>query len=164
MVTMPPKDLRGPVPPQDRPQAEPPPSASSVPDSRRQASRAASPPRALAVSAGQGDGVGGPDVPCQREPLPLCEVIGGLLELSDLLDGQLRQRLAAYREGYQHGREEGYDAGYDDGIAERKRAQQDIVEALRVHARRWELRGEPRARETFGRPHPGDYPGRKGAA
>lgn len=100
----------------------------------------------------------------RAEPLPLSEVIGGLLELSDLLDGQLRQRLAAYREGYQHGRDAGYDAGYDAGIAERKRVQQDMVEALKVHARRWELRGEPRARETFGKPHPDDYHGREGAA
>jgi hypothetical protein len=92
--------------------------------------------------------------------VPLCEVIGGLLELSDLLDGQLRQRLAAYREGYEHGREVGYDDGYDDGIAERKRVQQDMVEALKVHGRRWELRGEQRAREAFGRPRPGDFAGR----
>ena len=88
-------------------------------------------------------------------------MVGGLLEYSDLLDGQLRQRLAAYRQGHEDGREVGYDAGYEDGIAERKRAQQDIVAALKVHARRWELRGEPRARETFGKPHPGDYQGRE---
>ena len=87
-----------------------------------------------------------------------------LLTLSDLLDGHLRLRLAAYREGYETGHDAGYDQGYDDGIACRKRAQQDLVEALQVHARRWELRGEPRARETFARPHPDDYQGRKGAA
>ena len=108
-----------------------------------------------------------PSVPHQRvpaEPVPLSEVIGGLLELSDLLDGQLRQRLAAYREGYEDGHDAGYDQGYEDGIAERKRAQQDMLEALKVHARRWVLRGEPRARETFGRPHPGDFKGKEGAA
>lgn len=91
-------------------------------------------------------------------------MIGSLIELSDLLDDQLAERLKAYRVGYEHGRGVGYDQGYDDGIAERKRVQQDLVEALKVHGRRWVLRGEPRARETFGKPHPGDYPGRKGAA
>ncbi|HEY7325288.1 MAG TPA: hypothetical protein VH520_10730 [Streptosporangiaceae bacterium] len=109
----------------------------------------------------------GAGVPRQRDPadpVPLAEVIGSLLEYSDVLDGQLRLRLAAYREGFEHGREAGYDQGYDDGIAERKRVQQDLVEALRVHGRRWVLRGEPRARETFSQPHPDDYQGRKGAA
>jgi hypothetical protein len=91
-------------------------------------------------------------------------VIGGLLEFSDLMDKQLAMQLAAYREGYEDGRQVGYDNGYDDGIAERKRAQQDIVATLKVHGRRWELRGEPRARETFGKPHPADYQGSEGTA
>lgn len=87
-----------------------------------------------------------------------------LLDLSDERDGQLQLRLDAYRQGYEDGRDAGYDRGYEDGIAERKRAQQDLVEALKIHARRWVVRGEPRARETFGRPHPGDFKGRNGAA
>ena len=101
-----PPDAKGPGAPHARADAaESPPSASSVPNPRRETSPAASAARPLAVDAGQGGDVGGPDVPCQCDPAPLCEVIGGLLELSDLLDGQLRQRLAAYREGYEHGRE-----------------------------------------------------------
>lgn len=86
-----------------------------------------------------------------------------LLELSDLLDASLCLRLAAYREGYERGREAGYQVGYADGALDRKHAQQDLLKALQVHARRWELRGEPRARETFSQPHRDDFTGR-GAA
>jgi hypothetical protein len=93
------------------------------------------------------------------EPVPLGEVIGGVLELSDLMDGQLRLRLAAYREGYETGREAGYDRGYEDGVLDRKRAQQDLLEEFRIVERRWTVRGETRARETFGQPHRDDYRG-----
>jgi hypothetical protein len=60
-----PRDVSGPVPPQDRPGAESPPSASRYPDSRREASGPASPPRLLSDGAGQDGGPGGPGVPCQ---------------------------------------------------------------------------------------------------
>lgn len=95
-------------------------------------------------------------------PVQLGTAIISLLEHSDAMDAQLRLRLAAFREGYAAGHQAGYDRGYDDGIMERKRTQQDMLDQLKVHARRWELRGEPRARETFALPHPGDYPGQAG--
>jgi hypothetical protein len=83
-----------------------------------------------------------------------------LLELSDERDWWERRLAAAERAAYQRGQADGYDRGYVDGIAERKHEQQSMVEALQVFARRWEMRGQQRARDTFGRPHPGDYPGR----
>jgi hypothetical protein len=91
--------------------------------------------------------------------VPLAEAVAELLELSDLLDGQLRMRLAAFREGYELGGEAGYQAGYVDGILARKHAQHQLVEDLAVYLRRWDGR-----REDFGKPRPGDYPGRGGAA
>ncbi len=97
------------------------------------------------------------------EPAPLHEVVDGLLDYSDLLDGLLRLRLAAYREGYETGRNAGYAQGYADGVLDRKHAQRDLLQGLQVHARRWGVRGEARSRETFGRPHPDDFTGR-GAA
>jgi hypothetical protein len=98
------------------------------------------------------------------DPVPLRQAVTELLELSDLLDGQLRMRLAAFREGYELGLEVGYCGGHVDGVAHRKHAQQDVFEQLQVYVRRWELRGEPRTRERFGDPHPDDYEGREGAA
>jgi len=97
--------------------------------------------------------------PIARHPDGLRDALSGLLEYSDLMDTQLRLRLAAFREGYDTGRETGYAQGYADGVLDRKHTQQDIYEALRLSVRRWELRGEPRSQGTFGRPHPGDYPG-----
>jgi hypothetical protein len=83
-----------------------------------------------------------------------------LLALSDERDWWERRLHAAECAAFDRGVAYGYDRGYDDGIADRKREQQYMLEALQVHGRRWEVRGEPRSRETFGQPDPGDYPGR----
>jgi hypothetical protein len=94
-------------------------------------------------------------------------VIGGLLELSDVLDGQLRLRLAAYREGYQVGHEDGYRAGRQDMADELADAWNRIAaEPLRrpTHAELEKRRWGPGGRARFGDPRPGDYQGRKGAA
>jgi hypothetical protein len=104
-------------------------------------------------------------VPCQREPEQLTEVIGGLLEQSDLLDGQLRLRLAAFREGYQFGHEAGYTEGRQDMADELAAAWNRIAGPIsridpQFLRRRWSVRGELRDRETFGQPSPGDFKGR----
>lgn len=88
-----------------------------------------------------------------------------LLKLSDERDQWERWLLDAARAAY--------EAGYADGRAD-ERAEADRAWASRprqrvrdgdaladVEARRWELRGERRTRETFGRPHPADYKGQR---
>jgi hypothetical protein len=91
-----------------------------------------------------------------------------LVSVSDLLDGQLRLRLEAYREGYQRGHQAGYAAGRQDLADEFAEAWNDIARPVTradpaLQRRRWTLRGEQRTRETFGRPHRDDFTGR-GAA
>jgi hypothetical protein len=98
-----------------------------------------------------------------REAVALRLVVDGLLGYSDLLDAELRLRLATWRDGYREGHKAGYAAGFADGVLDRKHAQRDLLQELKVCARRWTVRGEPRARETFSRPHPDDFTG-QGAA
>ena len=89
-----------------------------------------------------------------------------LLEVSDLLDDQLRERLQAFREGWRAAElahADDYDLGYVAGLLRRKHLEHNAVDVAKVYARRWELRGEPRTRRTFGQPHPDDFAGR-GAA
>ena len=86
-----------------------------------------------------------------------------LLELSDERDAQLRLRLDAWRDGWRADEtREGdrYEAGFADGAMALKDVQHDIYQGIRQERERWAVRGEPRTREAFGRPHPGDYPGR----
>ena len=102
------------------------------------------------------------------DPVPLRQAADELLEQSDLLDGQLRLRLAAYREGYECGREAGYAAGRQDMADELAEAWNRIARPIsRINPeflrRRWSVRGELRTREQFGQPAPGDFKGR-GAA
>lgn len=110
----------------------------------------------------------GQDNDASPEPAPLAEVLSGLLEYSDLLDGQLRMRLAAFRDGYRRGRETGYAKGRRDEAAETDRAwnriARDVARARDLpHAdlerKRWTVRGEPGTRETFSKPRRGDYTG-----
>ena len=88
---------------------------------------------------------------------------GELLELSDdrdlwehrLLDAEA----AAYAAGYAAGRaDEARDAdrAWAAIPVQRFRDSPDLAE---LEAARWTVRGEPRNRETFGQPHPDDYPG-----
>ena len=88
-----------------------------------------------------------------------CSDLAALLEVSDLLDAELRLRLAAYREGWRAAEQAhagDYSRGYADGLTRRKHAEHEAVEALRLYLRRWELRGQGRTRRTFGDPHPDD--------
>lgn len=52
-----------------------------------------------------------------------------------------------------------YEAGFADGVMALKRAQHDAHRLAELDALRWSVRGEPRSREDFGDPHPGDYRG-----
>lgn len=102
------------------------------------------------------------------DAVPLGLVVADLLELSDLLDGQLRMRLAAYREGYQLGRQAGYTEGRRDEAAERDEAWNAIARVAaradpQAMGKRWSVRGELRTQGTFGQPHAADFRGR-GAA
>lgn len=89
-----------------------------------------------------------------------------LLELSDERDRWERFLLDCERAAYA--------AGFADGRAA-ERIEADRAWSARppraaellpgvAEARRWELRGEPRTRTTFGRLHPADYQGRESAA
>jgi hypothetical protein len=96
-------------------------------------------------------------------PLSLPEALAALLELSAERDKWLARLGAEYLIGWKLG----YAAG---SAAERLEADQAWSALPRrrlpyapladVEAKRWELRGEQRTRETFGQPHPADYKGR----
>lgn len=90
---------------------------------------------------------------------------GEFLELSDERDQWQQLLITAERAAY--------SAGYADGRADERREADrawaarppqivhDGVTLAAVEARRWELRGEQRTRETFGQPHPADYQGQR---
>lgn len=92
-----------------------------------------------------------------------------LLVLSDDRDKQLHRLLeaerAAYAAGYADGRSDERieaDQAWAARPAQRTRQGDALADALAdVEARRWELRGEQRTRDTFGRPHPADYTGKR---
>jgi hypothetical protein len=90
-------------------------------------------------------------------------------ELSDLLDWWLRRLLDAERAAYIAGYAAGHHDGYERGTRQMQAEWPAIVRPLsrpsraEIEAVRWELRGERRTRETFGQPHPNDYPGQDGA-
>jgi hypothetical protein len=87
-----------------------------------------------------------------------------VVALSDERDLWQRRLLEAQRAAYR--------AGYADGRADAQRDAdrawaarpplivRDDLTCEEIEARRWELRGEQRTRETFGRPHPADFTGR----
>lgn len=95
------------------------------------------------------------------------EDTGELLGLSDERDIQLELRHRAWREGWHAGYADGYGAGHQDEAADRDREWNRIARPVArggpAHAdlerKRWTVRGEQRTRETFGQPHPDDYPG-----
>jgi hypothetical protein len=68
-----------------------------------------------------------------------------------------------WQDGYRRGFAAGADVGRGQVLAEVKATQHGIHDALAPAAEyeraRWMLRGEHRTRETFGRPHPDDFPG-----
>lgn len=86
------------------------------------------------------------------------EAVGNLLELSDLLDAQLRMRLQAFGEGWRAAEiahADDYSAGYADGLLRRKHLEHNAVDAARIGLARW----GPGGRERFADLRPGDYPG-----
>lgn len=79
---------------------------------------------------------------------------------------EIRYRCQLGRDEYDRGRSAGIEEGrraYAAEEAEQRRQAAGLVRALTVQGdverRRWELRGEPRTRETFGQAHPDDFPG-----
>ena len=93
---------------------------------------------------------------------------GNLLALSDERDQWLARTYAAWREGYRAAELDHAPAtttpGTSTASSAGKHAEHQAVEALRLYTRRWELRGEPRTRTTFGQPHPDDCPGTRRSA
>lgn len=93
---------------------------------------------------------------------------GELLELSAERDVWERRLLdaerAAYLLGYQDGRADERIEADRAWAARPPQAVSHGEDLAALEARRWELRGEPRTRETFGRPHAADYPGRQESA
>jgi hypothetical protein len=85
-----------------------------------------------------------------------------ILAGSDRADLELAARLEAWRDGWRArgiAQDGAWEAGYAAGILAFKAAQHGIVKALRLELARWD---GPRA--DFGKPRPGDYPGKAGAA
>lgn len=80
---------------------------------------------------------------------------------------ELRRQLV--REAYEHGRALGWREGYERGArlleAEWPSVVGPVITDRPDHAelerRRWTVRSEQRTRETYGQPHPDDFPGRK---
>lgn len=105
-------------------------------------------------------------------PVDLATALAELLELSDERDRWQSRLGDEYRIGWKLGYAAAIDQGRRLEAAERdrawNRAAQSIARGGRTHAelerRRWALRGDPRTRETFGQPHPDDYPGREHVA
>ena len=146
----------------------------------------ASPEPSTGVPAGQEPAERGRKLPCQPDPAPVRDAVHAYwLAESGRRDRELAARLSAWREGFAAGMAEGIDVGHGlamGEIAEEKRMQVGIVQALRDSAPpagRWHVccracrlgrhrpgcrRCEDRTRETFGQPHPDDYPGQDGAA
>ena len=99
--------------------------------------------------------------------MPLAAAVADLIDRSDHLDALLRLRLAAYREGFAAGEAahaDDFERGFTEGVMALKHTQHDAARLVQVESQRWQVRGERRARQTFGRPHPGDFPGRGDAA
>lgn len=98
------------------------------------------------------------------------QAVAELLDRSNERDLYTTRIGRAYREGWAAGRAAGYAAGRQAEAAERDREWNRIARpiarsstsAAELEAKRWTVRGERRTRETFGQPHPGDYPGQDG--
>lgn len=95
--------------------------------------------------------------------MPLHTALAELLERSDERDAWLARVIEAEESGYARGLADGVTLGRQLEAAERdeqwNRAAAPIARGGPAVADRWKLRGEPRTRQTFGRPHPADYPG-----
>lgn len=101
-------------------------------------------------------------------PVPLAAAVAGLVGESDRHQRELKLRLDCYADGYRNGFCAGAEVGRGQALAEeaaqRREAAGLVTEITEIQRARWSLRGEHRTRGTFGRPHPGDYPGKSGAA
>ena len=96
---------------------------------------------------------------------PAAQATGGLAALSDERTLWLRRLLDAERAAERRGYERGISDGYAQCAADVKAAEHAIATGIRRACGpddRWQLRGEPRTRETFAGPHPDDYVPRGG--
>ena len=96
---------------------------------------------------------------------PAAQATGGLAALSDERTLWLRRLLDAELAAERRGYERGIGDGYAQCAAEVKAAEHAIATGIRRACGpddRWQLRGEPRTRETFAEPHPDDYVPRRG--
>lgn len=96
-----------------------------------------------------------------------------VLAESDRRDREQERLLNNWRAGYaaaERAVSDAYEAGFADALTTVKRGHHDTYRAAQqlrdwviaeetAEAVRWELRGEPRTRETFSQPHPDDYTG-----
>jgi hypothetical protein len=82
-----------------------------------------------------------------------------LLALSDERDLYRAHALAMWRDGYRAAAaqfHERYESGYTDAQLGLKRIQHGLVADVTQHLRTWDG-----WREDFGKPRPGDFPGRE---
>lgn len=100
------------------------------------------------------------------------QAVADVLDRSNERDMYVNRITEAHRTGWLAGHEDGYGDGRRDEAAERDRDWRRIAKpiarggpsAAELEAKRWTVRGEQRTRDTFGQPHPGDFPGRESAA
>jgi hypothetical protein len=94
--------------------------------------------------------------------VPTGQAVAEWLALSDERDQFLARILDAERRGFGRGvasMADEYQCGFADGIFAYKAAQHDLYRLVGGEMARW-----GGWREDFGRPRPGDFPGRGGAA
>lgn len=88
--------------------------------------------------------------------------VAAVLERSDERAVYDRRLLNNWRSGYaaaELAHADDYERGYYDGVMSLKLAQHDAHRLTEIEAGRWSLRGEPRTRQSFGKPHRDDFPG-----
>jgi hypothetical protein len=102
------------------------------------------------------------------------QAVAELLRWSDAQDAALKARLAAEAAAHRAGFAQGFEAGRRAALESLAEENRQIAAELaglptrprfaELELRRWNVRGEPRARLAFGDPAPGDFPGRGPAA
>lgn len=104
--------------------------------------------------------------------MSLLQAVAELLDLSTERDLWLLRIRQAWRAAFDLGRQIGRREGRAEAEAEQARAWRTVAGPVaeggttyaELERRRWTVRGEQRTRETYGQPHPDDYPGQDGAA
>lgn len=123
-------------------------------------------PGSLLAEASRGMSSGSQDSAGAAISPGIAAVARELLTYSDARDRESARVLAAEARGYARGAAEGYALGIADRLEQASADQREIAvivrhladrpDAAELERRRWSVRGEPRTRETFAAPHPGD--------